>query len=428
KLTIADRTIPLDNGSVKLKYYGSTDLYHDYYFYDTLKLYNYINELYTHYKEFGKGNITYNDLFNNSKNIHLVRKELEKNCPELIKKLTDNDIDSNPPEAFKDKIVILVSMVSGGKRQLIANPFTQDDPGAHAHGTFINNFINNDFLYKASKYYTILAIFILALVIAFISLNYHPYKIVIPILLSLLALIAIGTYLLYNSNITIDAFTLLTGILSPYFLTLIITHIFTHNELKQREQTIFKLSTHIHNNLKNKLESAKEFYEIYSKTNNKVHLNKIYKMLILSSQECKNLLFLFHKKECMFHDLAEEMKFRASQKFKNKDLLCDFEIGNINLKLSFNAVHDALDIYNEVLNNIDKHSKANKASIKLTSNNKYLFMSVKDNGVGFDIHKSQAKKGSYGLKLMSQLAKNNKHDLDIESSKNGTLINLRIKK
>ncbi len=422
KLIIGDRTIPLDSaGNVRLKYYGSTDLYNDYYFYDTLKIYDHMKELYEKYK----GKITCKQFFENSKNVHLVRDKLRLQYPALIGTVKKKEIDQNPPEAFRDKIVIMVSMVSGGKTQIVTNPFSRKDPGAHAYGTFINNFINNDFLHKPNKYYIIVIMIILSIFIALATLNWPP-KYVILIIFALLLINSIAAFVLYRDNIIFDVFTLSISILSTYMLAMIIDHLYIHSQLKSREQVIFKLSAHVHNNLKNKLDAAKDFYELYNQKGNEKHLKKIDRLINVCRQDCKNLLYLFHNKECSFDDLAKEMQFRASRQFCDKDIKFDFSIMDGNKKLGLNVVHDSLDMYTEILNNINKHSEASNVLVDLSYDKKYFNLTVKDNGVGFNVNESLNKRGCHGLSIMTRLAKYNKHILNIESSFNNTIIDAKI--
>jgi two-component system, sensor histidine kinase LadS len=50
-------------------------------------------------------------------------------------------------------------------------------------------------------------------------------------------------------------------------------------------------------------------------------------------------------------------------------------------------------IIQESLNNIVKHSKANKASIAIFRENSKVILNIRDNGLGFEVEKTREKKG-----------------------------------
>ena len=78
-------------------------------------------------------------------------------------------------------------------------------------------------------------------------------------------------------------------------------------------------------------------------------------------------------------------------------------------------------IIQEFFSNTIKHSKATELIVKLIYKTDKLLISLKDNGVGFDIDK--VKKGS-GLLSMSGRAKMIETKLNVQSDKGGTLVEL----
>jgi signal transduction histidine kinase len=82
-------------------------------------------------------------------------------------------------------------------------------------------------------------------------------------------------------------------------------------------------------------------------------------------------------------------------------------------------------IFQETLQNINKHSKATQIEITIEQNNFFLSLSIKDNGIGFDL--KRAKKG-IGFKNMKSRLKEINGKLIVESKENeGTLILFEIK-
>jgi signal transduction histidine kinase len=94
-------------------------------------------------------------------------------------------------------------------------------------------------------------------------------------------------------------------------------------------------------------------------------------------------------------------------------------------KLSLESRRSFYLIFKEALNNLVKYSNANRASITLTSENGLIKLSVRDNGVGFDV--ARTSKGN-GLLNMKDRAEEMNAQLKIESEKgNGTNVELIFK-
>ena len=112
------------------------------------------------------------------------------------------------------------------------------------------------------------------------------------------------------------------------------------------------------------------------------------------------------------------------RKFKTKDLDIDFvEAGQKKvLKPEINL--ELYRIFNEILTNIIKHSKASHATVQMIYQQDSLVMSVEDNGRGFDI-KSTTSDG-IGLKNIASRAAFIQAKLTIQSDDKGTLILLDL--
>jgi signal transduction histidine kinase len=83
-------------------------------------------------------------------------------------------------------------------------------------------------------------------------------------------------------------------------------------------------------------------------------------------------------------------------------------------------------IVSELLNNILKHSKANKAKLKTTLYNNTLTITIKDNGKGFDDLKKNSSDG-YGINRIKARINNMKGKFFIKSQKDkGTTIELTL--
>lgn len=103
------------------------------------------------------------------------------------------------------------------------------------------------------------------------------------------------------------------------------------------------------------------------------------------------------------------------------------DIENIdNLLNKDNALH-VYRIMQEVLNNIVKHANAKATFVTVEKKKKYIKLSIKDNGNGFDFSKELNKSVSLGMKTLRERAKIIKATLKITSEHNkGTVVQLKI--
>ena len=84
-------------------------------------------------------------------------------------------------------------------------------------------------------------------------------------------------------------------------------------------------------------------------------------------------------------------------------------------------------IVTEIVNNIKKHSKATRSIVQLVYQEKFLVLSIEDNGVGFDwSEKSENRTRGIGLKNIYSRAGYLKADFQVSSDKNGVLVHLTI--
>jgi len=82
--------------------------------------------------------------------------------------------------------------------------------------------------------------------------------------------------------------------------------------------------------------------------------------------------------------------------------------------------------FHEILNNIEKHAKANKVDVLVIWNDGFLDISVADNGVGFD-SQANGKNQHFGLEIMQERIAKLNGRLTINSSANsGTLVSVSV--
>lgn len=102
---------------------------------------------------------------------------------------------------------------------------------------------------------------------------------------------------------------------------------------------------------------------------------------------------------------------------------------NINIKMNLKPIKTEVEpimqvavyrIFQEILNNIIKHSKAKNANIKLDFEAKYIILVIYDDGIGFEVKETlkivKAKEETYGLKGILDRVEQLQGDINILSS------------
>ena len=200
----------------------------------------------------------------------------------------------------------------------------------------------------------------------------------------------------------------------------------THMNMVRLQKEILQIAMRIHNSLKNKLESIRNFLllSIRNREDGEKQLENLEtacKLIDHCSNESKNILFVLTNKECRIREIIQEIELQAELAFPGnrisytirKDKLPEEKILNPEI------IQNLLDLYTEILNNIVKHSKATQVDIDLLFEDNQLILRVKDNGIGFDYKFEKEKKGSYGLNLLEELSENLGGGLSIKSRPGG---------
>ncbi len=202
---------------------------------------------------------------------------------------------------------------------------------------------------------------------------------------------------------------------------------------------MLRLTNNIHNSLKNKLESASVLMSQYIKSS--VHvtdisayseignakLTAVSNLLNHCNNQSRNILFIITNKECDLSRLIDELSLRAELTLSIMTISYEIQPINsdVNPMLPPNLVHYLLDIFDELLNNIVKHSKADTVLIEIDHNDTQLSLRVQDNGIGFDYQNQDEKKGSYGLKIIEQMINQVNADFSYKSTKkSGTIVKI----
>jgi two-component sensor histidine kinase len=155
-------------------------------------------------------------------------------------------------------------------------------------------------------------------------------------------------------------------------------------------------------------------------------LDKITNNSVESVQLMQDTIWAIQAKNDDFSKFTDRMRGFATEVLAAKGISLHFDnqIVNPKISLSMDARKNAYLIYKEAINNIVKHSKANKAEVKISENNNQILIEVSDNGIGFD--PNQATEGN-GLHNFEQRAEDHEMQLNIDSEQGiGTKIVLGI--
>lgn len=130
-----------------------------------------------------------------------------------------------------------------------------------------------------------------------------------------------------------------------------------------------------------------------------------------------------------FSDIISKIcdKIRATSNIKDINLFFDNELENINAILKISLYRVIL----EAVNNIIKHSKANRVDIKLKKYKKSIKVSIIDDGIGFDFSTTKKENTKetlhFGMSIMNERVRLLHGKINVYSKENyGTKINILI--
>jgi len=154
-------------------------------------------------------------------------------------------------------------------------------------------------------------------------------------------------------------------------------------------------------------------------------LNTLQDIESISLQAMREMRLLLYQLREFAHDddIATELDARFKQVENRLGIQATCEI-NADIFLKNHTRHEIWRIIIEALNNSVKHARAAHVCVKIISRRGYLHISVKDDGIGFDI---QSYIPGMGLKNIKTRAEHLGGQLEISSNLNqGTEINVKI--
>lgn len=203
-------------------------------------------------------------------------------------------------------------------------------------------------------------------------------------------------------------------------------------ELKILEETYKSISQNLHDNVGSNISTAMLLlYKDEKMNNSEIETNRKEALGILSTivDDLKNIARSMNPDYLYEIGLSEAVKHRSEQLEKTKKYELELYINEAPHVLNRQKQVMLFSIFQEALNNIQKHTEAKKIIIILNYEESKFTMQIKDDGKGFDKNELATKKSDRGSGIL-----NMKHHsemigatFNIESEINkGTAINILV--
>lgn len=207
-------------------------------------------------------------------------------------------------------------------------------------------------------------------------------------------------------------------------------------EFKAQEQLISnihderkRISQDVHDDLGASITGMQIFTEMITDRTTNPELKKDMDKLLFMQKEItskvREVIWFIKNEDSLLENLIKYCKNYGENLFSNYPITISivFPQKIPDIKISENDRKHFFLSYKEVLNNIIKHSKADKVFIKFEIKNSIFSIQIKDNGKGFNTQNTSS--FSYGLKNIKSRMQSIKGHIDIESNQNGTLVKLK---
>jgi len=141
-------------------------------------------------------------------------------------------------------------------------------------------------------------------------------------------------------------------------------------------------------------------------------INRVHKVAKESTQSIRDIVWLTNPSSDSLKDLIAKMKEVADNTLGKFKLNFEYPTNVAEINLLPETKRNIFFIYKEALNNIVKHAEAKNVDIKFNIENGFIFLSIKDDGKGFN---TESINSGNGLKNIKSRAKEINADLKFES-------------
>jgi signal transduction histidine kinase/ligand-binding sensor domain-containing protein len=203
-------------------------------------------------------------------------------------------------------------------------------------------------------------------------------------------------------------------------------YIYRINQLLKLERLRREISSNLHDEVGSTVSSINIYTQLIKKgKHSEEYIDMIQANTVQVINSLDELVWNINPKYDTLEQLINKMKFFAIPFLNDNNIVCHFDVTVEKQKKTLppEVRTDFYLVLKESVNNIVKHAQCSRCDIYISQKGKFLRMSIKDNGKGFDI--STAAMHRNGLTTMQYRAKKLKGDLNIISkSGNGTEITL----
>ena len=212
---------------------------------------------------------------------------------------------------------------------------------------------------------------------------------------------------------------------------------FSGKILSVREEEKKKLASNLHDEVGSMSFALNSLLCIAAKDieNNKTedaveNISKAKAMLETFATDLKNMASNLRPIDLEIVGLSDALRKHFSHIIKHTDINIDFVFDIKKERLGDETAIALYRVAQEALNNIRKHAKADKATIKLYSEDSEIKFYIDDNGIGFDVKKALQQKSDLprmGIIGMRERVESLGGTFNIESAaKEGTKININL--
>ena len=203
------------------------------------------------------------------------------------------------------------------------------------------------------------------------------------------------------------------------------------NQLLRVQKVKNSISTDLHDDIGSRLTNI-QFLTALSKNKLKVgaevnnFLGSIDEEVQASAEALNEIVWNIKMTDENLEDITAKMRRYASEVLENADICLAVEVDDSfsKKKMSMHKRRELFMVFKELLNNIRKHAQARKVVIHISIRNKMFYLSVRDDGKGFD---PLMETDRHGLKNMKERLERWNGIFQIQSKRNkGTCIELWI--
>ncbi len=198
---------------------------------------------------------------------------------------------------------------------------------------------------------------------------------------------------------------------------------------KERKRIASELHDSLGQNLLVMKNSVEQYINAHPEGTESVELTELSAMASESINEVREISYDLHPHQIDRLGLTKAVESVIRKFSRATQIRFSFEVDDINRLFSKEEHIHVFRIIQEGINNLVKHSEAKEAAILIKNNTTFLAIHIQDDGVGFDSNSvllTPSKNKGFGLTGISERVKILKGEFALDSSGNGTTLDIRI--